>query len=50
MANNRPILPDRTLKEQGILNDDEVHILQPDENGCENSDIEEEFLIVHSVL
>lgn len=49
-ANNRPILLDRTLKEQGIHDEEEIHISQQDENSCENSDVEEEFLIVHSVL
>ena len=49
-ANNRPIIPDRTLKEQGIHDEEEIHISQQDENSCENSDVEEEFLIVHSVL
>lgn len=49
-ANNRPIIPNRTLKEQGIHDEEEIHISQQDENCCENSDVEEEFLIVHSVL
>lgn len=49
-ANNRSIIPDRTLKEQGIHDEEEIHITQQDENSCENSDVEEEFLIVHSVL
>ena len=49
LANNRPIVLDRTLKDQGIRNGDEICISQRDEKCCENSDVEEEFLIVHNV-